>query len=162
MAELGTARLLNCLDVSVDEIKDKKRWAALLRELVCSPEGLKDLSPNYWHLLAKLVSGGSSGWAFASDDVKLLKSLEEAEEWEKLEIWVVIAWQTLPEPNRRYGSASDLVDDVKEATCELLLRRPSALPRLEHLWKTRGTNKWAYKDTLQGVCDQAKSNQLPP
>lgn len=124
-------------------------------------KGLDDLSSHYWHLLAKLVSGGSSGGPFISGEVELLKSLEEAEEWEKLEIWVVIAWQTLPEPNK-YRSASDLVDAVKGATHQLLLRRPSALPRLEHLRKTRGADEWVYRDALQGICDQAKANQLPP
>lgn len=161
MVELGAGPLLNRLDVGMDEIEDKGRWVVLLRHVVRLLKNPEDLSPHYWHLLDKLVSGGFFGEPFVSEEVKVLEFLTEKKEWEKLELWVVIGWQTLPEPNR-YRSTSSAAKDVEKATRELLLQRPSALPRLEHLRKTRGADEWAYKDALQAVCDEAKANHPSP
>ena len=156
---LETLHLLDCLNVGVGEIEDRGRWVDLLRTVMRVPEGLEGLSSHYWDFLVELASSGSLGESLTSEDLEVLEFLEEAEEWEKLEILVVIAWQTLPLP--RYGSPSSMVNQVKVATRGLLLQRPSALPRLEHLWKTHGAGKWAYKGALQGVCDEAKGNRSP-
>ena len=153
-----TLRLLNCLDVGMDEIRSECDWIDLLRAVVRMPGGLEGLSSHYWDLLNKLTLDISFCERLTSEDVGVLGSLKKAEEWEKLEALVVIAWQILP-ASSRYSSTSDLVNGVEGATRELLSQRLSALPRLEHLWKERA--EWEYADALRGVCDEAKGNRSP-
>jgi hypothetical protein len=161
MVELRAVHLLNRLDAGMDDIVDKFGWAWVLKGVIRLPEGLKSLSPHYWFLLDKLVSTGDLAGFFTSDDVEVMRSLKETEDWEKLEVWMVIIWQTIPEPSQ-YRSTADWVKDAQEVTRKLLSQRPSALPRFDNLRKTRDAGPWAYKDILQEICDQAKANKLSP
>ena len=51
---LETVSLLNRLNVDVNDMEKKDRWAQLLMSILCLREGLESLSPHYWHLLGGL------------------------------------------------------------------------------------------------------------
>jgi len=128
--------------------------------------------------------------AFASGDMGLTRSLEESEQWEKLEVWMVIAWKSLgygfmedtelgegidPGEDSESGEYTDSgegtepeedvepmdAEELEQVTLKLLLRRPSALPRFEDLANSRAL--WMDQDVvLRRICTQARVERSPP
>ena len=147
-----TIRLLNRLDVDMDDEVAKREWGKLLVDVICSPAGPKSLSPHYWRLLGKLLLFVPLHEDPAPHTMEVMRSLEEAEDWEKLEIWMVIAWQSQPLPQ--------VEEDVGQVIHKLLLRRPSALPRLEDICET-GMLRVDHKVELRRICDKARTEQSP-
>jgi hypothetical protein len=153
-AGLETVRLLNRLDVDVDDMVRQDVWAQLLVNAIRTPSGLETMSPHYWCVLGELplptnlVTPGPR-------DVEVMGSLEAAEDWEKSEVWMVVVWssisQSLPAPT---------MEDIERVTLGLLLRRSSALPRFEALCE-RGLLNPSHGVELRRVCDQARAEQLP-
>ena len=145
---LEMIRLLNRLDVDADDVVEKREWVQLLVDVICSPVGPKSLSSHCWRLLVLLrtrfVDYGSRAMGVA-------RSLEEAEDWEKLEVWMTIAW--------RSTRFSGLMEDVGQVTFRLLSRQPSALPRFEELCET-GVRLQTQRDELRRICDQVRTEQL--
>ena len=90
---LETIQLLNRLEVGVDDMEDEEELGKLLADMMRIPGGSKSLSIHYWHLLERLPWTEFLHEALASRAVELVESLEEAEDWDKMEIWMVIAWQ---------------------------------------------------------------------
>jgi hypothetical protein len=74
---------------------DKHVWVRLLAGVICLPAGLESLSPHYWCLLDKLSLGTDFCGTPGLRGVEVMRSLEEAEDWEKLEVWMVVVWQSL-------------------------------------------------------------------
>ena len=154
-SDLETVGLLNCLDICVDEMEDKDEWGMLLTGVVHSPAGHKNLSVHYWHLLERFPWKETYFYDFEPDATELVGSLEKAGDWEKLEAWMVAAWQF---KNHWYGNIPEDLELLKQVTLKHLLRRPSALPRFESLVE-RGQ---AYDRTaLEGICAQERAKQLP-
>lgn len=85
-------RLLNSLDVNVEDVKGRKEWTRLLIGVIRSPPGLEGLSPHHWDLLYKLILVTDIVGGFAHRDAEVMKVLEEAGDWEKLEVWIVTLW----------------------------------------------------------------------
>jgi len=186
VSEFGTVRLLNRLDVDVDDMGKKREWLKLLVDVIHSPAGLESLSIHYWRLLDKLVLASNRFATFAPRDMELTRLLEEAGHWEKLEVWMVIAWQSLgygltedtepgegTEPREDTESGEDTdsgeeedaelmdAEELEPVTLRLLLRRPSALPRFEALSNSRAL-WWMDQDVvLRRICAQARAEQLP-
>ena len=122
-------------------------------------------------------------------DMELVRLLEEGEHWEKLEVWMVIAWQSLgygfmedtepregTEPGEQTesgevaGSGENTdpeedaesmdVEELEQVTLKLLLRRPSTLSRFEDLSNSRAL--WMDQDVvLRRICAQARAVRLP-
>lgn len=159
-AKLETIHLLESLNVDVGDMGDKGKWTSLLRDVVHLAEGREHLSLRYWVLLEKLVLAGGFEISSTSDDIGVIGSLKGSNDWEKLEVWMVIVWRILPE--RSTYRSTGLVDAAKGATRELLSQKPSALERLENLCKTRDMDSWTYKDTFQEILEQAKPNTPSP
>ena len=153
---LGTIQLLNHLNVGVDDMKKKLDWAKALVGAICSPTGLKNLSAQYWPVLGRLLSLNASHGLRGVDPESfdaVTKSLEEAEDWEKLEVWMSMKWPSL--------RSSESVEDVERTTLKLLLRRPSALPRFTDL--VEYGEPWIYRGAeLQRICDQARTERPLP
>ena len=147
---LEIVRLLNCLDVDVDDVVEKYEWGRLLVDVIYSPTGPGSLSPRYWSLLTLLRAHAMD---YGSRGMEVARSLEEAEDWEKLEAWMTIAWQST--------LWSKPMEYVGQATLRLLSRQPSALPRFENLCET-GIRWMDQKDELRRICDQARREQSPP
>lgn len=149
---LEAIRLLNRLEVNVDDVVDHRRWVRLLVGVIRSPMGLESLSSHYWRLLDKLVLAGVVGVDFVPRDAEVMGSLEEAEDWEKLEVWMVIVWES--------AEWFRLTGGVKPATLKLFSQRPSALPRFERIFET-GPLRVGAAVELRRVCHKARAEQSP-
>jgi hypothetical protein len=147
---LEVVHLLNRLKVSTDDVKDGKEWIRLLVGVIRSLPGLERLSLHHWDLLYKLMLVTEIAGGFLPRDVEVMKSLEEAEEWEKLEVWVVTMWW--PPYNWFDGD----MEDIKRATLKLLSRRPSLLPRFED--RVSGKLVKTHKIKLQEICDKVRAD----
>ena len=162
--EPETVRLLNHLEADVDEMKEKYGWINLSVSVIRSPTGFGSLSSHNWRLLDKLTSTTRFYGYHIERDMEVMRSLEKAEDWEKLEVWMWIVWMSLPESGPR-GLMEDAptresMEDIEQVTLELSLRRPSALQRFKNLCE-KYTGWWDYDDKLQGICKQARAEQLP-
>jgi hypothetical protein len=82
--------------------------------------------PHYWHLLGKSALGTDFSETPGLRSVEMMRSFEEAEDWEKLEVWMVVVWQSLPQ-----STPAPTMEDVERVTRKLLLQRPSALQRFK-------------------------------
>ena len=155
--ELETARLLDRLDLDVGEAEgvDHWVWQQLLVSLVRSPTGRKGLSSNCWRLLGKLAVGGSwTSLTLNEVEMEVLRSLYDAEDWEKLEAWMLTVWPYI-------GCWSEeWTKDVEQMTLELFQRRSSAISRFEDLCAKRLRDQYA--DRVRQMCNQARAEQVPP
>jgi len=152
---LDTVRWLNHLNIDADDVMDGKGWARVLVGVIRSPTGLESLSSHHWHLLDKLVAS-KHFLTLESHDMEVMGSLEKAEDWEKLEVWMVAMWSGVP--------TYEPIEGLEEVTFKLLSRRPSVFPRLEDLCKAltcSDSDCQAHKDKLQQICDQVGAGQLP-
>lgn len=147
-------RLLDRLNVNAGDIIYTGVWVALLVSAIRSAAGHESLSSHYWRLLGKLVLdvGNLASLDPSPCDIGVMRSLEQAEDWGKLENWMVIMWW-LP----RGQDVS--VGDVEQVTLLLLLERPSSLPRFEDLCK--GDRIWE-RQALQRTCDRAREKKSLP
>ena len=183
MSPLETIRLLNRLEVTLDDMQKKREWAKMLVDVIRSPIGLEKLSPHYWHLLASLVSSGARGATLVLRDAEVVRALEEAEDWERLEVWLVLVWNWLgyglmgddteSEQSTESGGDTDLeedadyddtesmdAEDFEEVTLNFLLQRPSAIPRFEEL--SDSGELWTDQDVvLRRICHQARAEHSP-
>jgi len=158
---LEIVRWLNHLDIDADDVVDKWALAQLLVEAICSPMGPGSLSSHCWRLLEKLVVASKLWWGLTSRDTEVMRSLEKDEDWEKLGVWMVVVWSSLPSTSI---TVSESMEDVEEVTLKSLLRRPSALQGFEDLCETgilSRPGRQAHKDKLQRICDQARAEQSP-
>ena len=56
-----------------------------------------------------------------------MRLLEEAEDWGKLEVWMVVVWLSVPV---LFGTRTPkLVEDIERVALKLFSLRPSVLPR---------------------------------
>ena len=150
VSELMAIRLLNRLDVGADDMEDKHEWAKLLADVLDSSAGLEGLSIHYWHLLEGLPPVYTTPVA---STMKFAGSLVDAEDWEKLEVLMTIAWQTL---EHRSGERTKVLGYLKQETLEHLLRRPSAIPRFEGLSES-GNLLPVLCSILKSICAQARA-----
>ena len=100
-----------------------------------------------------MLDGGHTIVTFEPRDVEVMKLLEEAEDWERLEVWTVTLW-LFP-----YNSFCVAMQEIEQVTLKPVLRRPSLLPRFEHY--TMSTWDRMQRDALKRVCDQVRAEQLP-
>ena len=146
VSEPETVRLLDRLDVDMDDMVEDT-WGSLLVGVVRSPAGPGSLSSHYWRLLDKLVSSEAFYASFGPGSVEAMRTLEEAGDWEKLEVWMAVAWRSQLWP----GS----IEEIGQVTLKLLSRRPSALPKFE------GLCEMETESHLRRICDQARTEQSP-
>jgi len=181
VSALETVRLLNRLEADVDDTAAygpirSFNWVRLLVWVIRSPSGFESLSSHNWCLLGKLTPHTSFPERFALRDVEVMRLLEEAEDWEKLEVWMEIVWRSLesspsstPDDSTEDVQAPEEMEDVptpesvegiEQATLKLFLRQPSALQRFENLCEAYGFwERWT--DKLKRICDRARAEQLP-
>jgi len=119
LSELETIHLLNCLDLCMDDMEEDK-LANLLENVMGSLARFKDLSIHYWHLLERLPWTLSFLKEHVSRAAELVSLLEEAEDWERLEVWMVFAWQSDAYGFRRGGSKD--LECIKQVTLKYLRR----------------------------------------
>jgi hypothetical protein len=149
----GTVHLLNRLQVEMDDVVEEYVWVQLLVGAMCSPVGLGDLSSHYWCLLDKLTLGRDFSRTLGPC-LKVMGSLEKAEIWEKLEVWMVVVWQSLDD-----DEPVSTMEDIARVTLKLLLRRASAPRRFEALCE-QGSLRDKNIAKLRQICDQERTEQL--
>jgi hypothetical protein len=153
--------LLNNLEVSVGEVGDAgQTWMSLLIRVLFTPMGRGRLSSHYWLLLGNLISVFPERFSAPDRHTEVMKSLEEAHEWEKLEMWMLIIWWSWRD------SDPVPIQDIERATLTLFQQRPSAIPKFEGLLENRTQFHSplifnTYKDVLRRVCDQARAERSP-
>lgn len=154
VAGLEVFRLLDHLNVGMDDVVEEHAWARLLVSAIRSPTGPERLSPHYWWLLERLMLPAWILVELAARDMEVMRLLEETEDWEKLEVWMGFIWGCLIFSN----GLTSTENDVEWATLQLLLDRPSALPRFEILGKPEGRPMYSdrHQERLQRICLQVK------
>ena len=148
-------RLLNRLDLDPG-VRGSYRLLWVLLGAIRSTTG-RDLAPHWWRFVGEMVwaLGYYSEAGFEIRDMGVMRSLKQVEDWEKLEVWMVIVWRSLsawPE------LAPELVEDIGGVTLKVLLSRPSALWRFEKLSKHVCPD--SARARLVGVLDRARVETL--
>ena len=126
----GIIGLLNGLYVHLDNISNIYEWTGLLLSIVQSPEGIQYASHQYWELLVELV--GFSPWGLECNTCgpHIMKSLEDAKEWEKLECYMGIVW--IKWSMGKIDEELETDEELEHITLSLFQQRPGAIQRLEH------------------------------
>jgi hypothetical protein len=154
-AGLGSlTRVLDRIRVEPDEARDGNGWKSVLKAVVHSSEGRKHLSIRHWHLLETLVRNGDRE-VMCGSCVGVMKSLEETQEWEKLEAWACAVWLS---PSSLHPVP---MDEVSAATLALFQQRSSAITRFEGLSEPTDlrclrSEHWA---EFKRICDQARATR---
>ena len=136
---VGVGKLVELLNhLQVGEIFEDSAWISLLMDLIRSSEGTQRLSYQYWEGLAKITFSESycpeCEVLGDTDAPKIAMSLIEAEEWDKLERWIEIAWMLSKLP-------SITEEDLENSTLLLFRHRSGAAQRLEQ-WMERWSREW--------------------
>ena len=148
-------RWLDPLSVGKDDVEHKRMWGHILVD-VCSPTRSDSLSSHYWDLLDKLAPHTEPRSDFGPRGMEVMRLLEEAEDWWKLEVWVAVVWQAPLD--------GAMEEEAGRVTLRLLSQRPSALPRFENLRKVRQRNQdtgGTVIEELRRICDQVRTEQSP-
>jgi hypothetical protein len=154
-AGLETIRLLNGLEAGIDDVVDEDAWGSLLVSAICLPSCPEGLSTHNWHVLDGLVSSKWDDRPLPLRNVEVMRSLEEARDWEKLDVWMRVIWKS------RRSPTSAPMEDVERVTLELLSQRPYALQRFEELYE-QGLSLPLDREALRRICDEALAKRPPP
>jgi len=154
VSKLETICLLNRLEVDMDDVEDSS-WKSLLIYAIRSTTGRECFSFRHWPLLGKVLDSNCLVFP-KSRDVEVMKLLEEARDWEKLEIWMRVFWGM---PKRFSELTLELMQDVEETSVKFLLHQPSSILRFEDLF--RGLYYLEDEGILRRICDRARAEQLP-
>ena len=133
-----TVLLLNRLDIGVHDAQ-RENMPDLLAGVLRSPAGLEGLSPSYWRTVEELIVIRDHPWTLESRDVevmRLLRNRKADDDWEKLEIWMLVVWACL---RRSSVAISPPMEEIQQTTLELLSRRSTALPKFKGLCDMNAT-----------------------
>lgn len=165
LSGLNTVKLLNHLEVEMgDMVNNEKTWMDLLIFTIRSTFEQQILSPHYWHVLDKLALGKWYFPKFSPHDIDVMNSLETAENWENLTVWMTVIWQLdglektsnpLPWQLARLttGLKQMPMKEVERVTSRLLSQQPPALLRFKSLYEQKLVQAG---ESLKQICDQAE------
>ena len=148
----GFIGLLNNLRVTVEEIKSRSEWEKLLLKTLQTSEGAQHLSYQYWELLVELVISPSPlPRRKIPYNSQIMTFLTEAQEWNKLECWMVIVWVVWP------SEADGTTEDFEHSVPLLFRQQPGAFQKLER-WMERWSqrNNEDIPESFQRICKQAQ------
>ena len=83
-------RLLDDLQVCVEDLGGVVGWEELLLDIIKSSEGIQHLSLPYWELLVELTIYWSYWLRASTYSPHVMISLKDAEEWDKLRCWISV------------------------------------------------------------------------
>ena len=149
-----TVCLLNCLNADMNDLS-RRQLECLLRHVICGPGGLK-LYSHYWSLLDRLVVVEGNNWHLESGDWNVMRALWEAEDWEKLEDWMLVVWKWL-----FWYATPELMEDIQQVTLDLLSQRPSALQRFENICGEESSDEEELSDQEEPGDEEEESNYNP-
>jgi hypothetical protein len=156
-AELEFVCLLNYLEVGMDDADNG--WLPLLICVLLTPMGQEHLSSYYWLFVGNLISVSPETHSAEDRQIEIMKSLEEAQDWEKLETWMLIVWWSA------YYSGPVPIQDIERATLTLFQRRPSAILKFEDLLEKHTQFSFPCplfnerEDEFRRICSQARAEQ---
>jgi len=120
--------LLDHLGVGADDMSDTNsqgRWLSLLVDVVKSPEGWQSLGLSYWELIPELGAAMVGFICPNNQNLQVMVSLEEQQDWDRLECWVCFVWPLhRPEINA-------VPENLERMTLSLLRQRPGVAKKLE-------------------------------
>ena len=148
----GFVGLLDHLQISIEDIDHKGDWVKLLLDAAQSSEGAQNLPHKYWETLVELAV--SYPWLLEGGNnysPHTMVSLEDAEEWEKLECWMGIVWMVWPP-----GCGKTTKEDLQHITLLLVHQRPGVIQKLGQWmerWSKRSSKDIpeAFQQIYQGV-----------
>ena len=158
MSALETVCLLNHLEADVG---DAIGWVCLLVGVIRPPTGFESLSSHNWHLLGELMRIAEHSLRPLPSvlrDIEVARSLEETEDWEKLEVWLAAVWGSLLVFHIRMP---ELMEGIELVTLKLSLRQPSALQRFEDQCERLAIRNTECEAKLQEICSRARAERLP-
>ena len=143
--------LLNCLDI---DFKDQGRmgrrdaWAAILLEIIQSPDGAQHLAIQFWEFLVEIIVAGHGSRAAYNPGVALTY-LVDGNEWDKLECWLGIVWMLWPPES---GNVPKVLEDTMKS---LFQQQPDAVQRLTQRMEQWEEKAWGrMPETFQQTCDK--------
>jgi len=149
--QVGSAGFLELLDHlhirGEDVAGNAYHWGNLLLTVLKSTEGIRGLPYGYWELLAELMISNRHILGRANCDPHIMETLEEAEEWGKLQWWFCTAWAS-------WGptSSSLKVADVESMALPLFRNQPGACQEIGR-WMERLDR--SDLEPFQRMCERA-------
>lgn len=151
--------LLDCLSVGVDDISSRSKWLNILLHVIRSPQGRRSLSHPYWEFMVELSLGTGGFWyrnLATDDDLWIMSSLEEQEEWDKLEYWGSSFWL------RQDEGIQTTSEGLERMTLSLFRQRPGAVQKLEPLLqRSHMADRHRRLKRLRLVCERADLEVVP-
>lgn len=144
----GFFELLDHLHVCAEDVDSDCLWVEFLLNIIRSTEGIRRLPYSYWELLVELVISKRNMWRYPSYDPHIMESLEEAEEWGRLECWIGVVWATWGP----YCWAPWKATNLDPATLSLFRKKSGAYQKLERWIKKLGR---PILGLFQQMCEQA-------
>lgn len=139
--------LLNRLDIGVDDVGFWSGWLWFLIRVAKSPEGRRSFSRRYLELMVDLAVSGSQP-SGPIDELQIVDTLEEAQEWDTLVYWVGLIWVT------QRPKVGGIQEDLERTTLSLFRQRPGAIQKLER-WMQRASYLSETIECLRWVCERA-------
>ena len=144
-------------------------WIRLLLDIAQSPDATQLLSYHYWELLVEL-SILKSRWLQLPDQyilsAQVMVSLEDAQEWDKLECWVGVVWINWPPENIDTGDSREMEDGgvtgrgLEDIMLSLFHNHPGVIQRLQKLMgKCKDTGDgFIVPELFEKICKQMHLN----
>jgi len=105
-------------------------WRRLILGAIQSPEGIQHVPHQYWELLVELVALSPLELPLNAFELHVRTSLEDTQEWDKLECWMGMIWII-----RSAGGGMDgelgTEEELERVTQALFQQRPGAIQKLE-------------------------------
>jgi len=152
----GFIGLLNDLQVCLKDLENRLEWAKLLLDVIQSSEKIQHLSRSCWKLLAELAAYWSDELGAGTYNPHIMKSLQDAKEWDKLKCWISVVWMVWPPEG-----GQTMEKDLENVMLSLVHQQPGALQKLKDQME-QWSNEWSwneipesFKQTCKQVCDKA-------
>ena len=125
----GFFGLLDSLQVYTGGMNyDGHKWAILLLDIVESSEGIRHLSHHYWKFLLEQITLWSQELKVRPYSPQIIKSLQAAEEWEKLGYWMGVVWMVWPPEGGRTAEG-----DLEHIMLLLFQHQPGAIQEFQEM-----------------------------
>ena len=141
-------------------------WIQLLLDTIQSPEATQHLSYHYWELLVEL-SIPKSGWLQLPDQfilsAEVMVSLEDAQEWDKLEWRIGVIWINWPPENVETTGDRRATKDggvtggggLEDVMLSLFHHQPGTIQRLQQLMgKCEDRGGFIVPKLFKQICEQ--------
>jgi len=148
----GFIRLLNDLQVCIQDMSYMPSWIGLLMDTIQSSEKIQHLSLSYWELLVEAITLWPSWQGVQTYNPQIMISLLDAKEWDRLKCWISVVWMAWPPED---GETTR--EDFEYAMLSLFHQQPGALQKLEEQME-QWSKRWLFHEipkSFEQICKQA-------